>query len=230
VTLRSAWPHPSFYGRYMPESRVGEDGFSATWRTSFFSTNARQLYERCLSGSASQQCIAFNELAHGVALYQPADLYQQLERSAKYGFLFIFLTFAAFFLHELLKRLAIHPIQYGLVGFALATFFLLVTSLGERIGFASAYGIASAASIGLVGFYLCHVLRSLPRGLAFAGLLSSLYGLLFLLVEAEENALLAGSLALFALIALVMVATRKVDWYALEPRLLPKAPSSETSS
>src|SRR5204862_376671 len=64
-----------------------------------------------------------------VSLIEPVGLYQQLERASKYGFLFIGLTFAAFVLFELLRRLAIHPAQYGLVGLALAMFFLLLTAL-----------------------------------------------------------------------------------------------------
>jgi inner membrane protein involved in colicin E2 resistance len=78
------------------------------------------------AGYRPASCTEFVGLAHGVTLYQPADIYQQLERSAKYGFLFIGLTFVAFFLFEILKQLAIHPIQYGLVGVALATFYLLL--------------------------------------------------------------------------------------------------------
>jgi inner membrane protein len=53
--------------------------------------------------------------------------------------------------------------------------------------------------------------RSLPLSLGLTALYGALYGLL----NAEENALLSGSLMLFALLAAVMVATRKVDWFAL---------------
>jgi inner membrane protein len=215
IALTSPWPNPSFFGRYMPTSEISEAGFTAEWRTSFLSTNAKRLYEQCFAGGAAS-CTEFVGLAHGVALYQPADVYQQLERSAKYGFLFIGLTFIAFFLFEILKQLAIHPIQYGLVGVALATFYLLLTSLSEQVSFLFAYTAASVACVALVGFYVCHVLRSLVRGLAFAGLLAGLYGMLYVLVRTEESSLLTGALALFVLLAIVMIGTRKVNWYALQ--------------
>ncbi len=216
VSLKSNWPHPSFYGRYLPEPRAAQEaqpgeGFSAQWRTSHFSTNLAALYEDCVA--AANKCAAVSNNGFGVALIQPANIYQQLERSAKYGFLFIGLTLIAFFLYEVLKRLAIHPVQYGLVGIALAMFYLLLTSLSEHISFDIAYAIASAACIGLLTFYVSYVLQSAMRGLGFGTLLGALYGALYVLLRSEDHSLLLGSALLFALLAAVMVGTRKVDWY-----------------
>ena len=45
--------------------------------------------------------------------------------------------------------------------------------------------------------------------------LSLLYALLYGLLSAEDYALLMGSLLVFALLAGVMLLTRKLDWYAL---------------
>jgi inner membrane protein len=221
VQVSSSWPDPSFLGRYLPRSNVSEAGFSATWQTSVLSTNVVELYQRCLSGS----CGDFVALAHGVALYQPVDLYQQLERSTKYAVLFVGLIFAAFFLNELLSGLRIHPIQYGLVGLALATFYLLLISLTEVIGFPIAYSAAALASVALIGFYLCHVLGSLARGMLFSGLLSGLFAMLFVIVRAEEHALLMGSVALFLLLAAVMIGTRRIDWYRIEVPQLQTRPT-----
>src|SRR5436190_2002269 len=150
-----------------------------------------------------------------VSLIEPVGLYQQLERASKYGFLFIGLTFAAFLLFELLRRLAIHPAQYGLVGLALAMFFLLLTALSEHIDFAAAYAIASFACVGLVTGYLVRVLRSAGIGLAFGGALAALYAMLYALLKAEDYSLLGGSLLLFGLLAALMIATHRVDWYGL---------------
>lgn len=216
VGLKSNWPHPSFYGRYLPEPRAAGEapaaqGFAANWRTSHFSTNLASLYDDCVA--SANKCAAVSANGFGVSLVQPANVYQQLERSAKYGFLFIGLTLIAFFLYEVLKRLAIHPVQYGLVGIALAMFYLLLTSLSEHIRFDVAYGIASAACIGLLTFYVSYVLQSFKRGLGFGGLLATLYGALYVLLRSEDHALLLGSVLLFALLAAVMVGTRKVDWY-----------------
>jgi inner membrane protein len=138
-----------------------------------------------------------------------------VERAVKYGFLFIGLTFLAFFLFEILKRLAIHPVQYALVGFALAVFFLLLISLSEHLGFAAAYAIAAASCVALIGYYVGHVLKSARRGVLFGVALSALYGLLYVLLRMEDHALLMGSLLVFASVASAMVATRRVDWYAL---------------
>src|SRR3546814_2397022 len=84
-------------------------------------------------------------------------VYTQADRATKYGLLFVALTFVGFFMFELIKQLRIHPIQYGLVGLALAIFFLLLVSLSEHIEFGWAYLCASVACIGLLGFYLSAV-------------------------------------------------------------------------
>ena len=133
----------------------------------------------------------------------------------KYGFLFVFLTFVAFFLFEVLRRMAIHPIQYVLCGAALALFFLLLVSLSEHLPFAGAYLVASVACVGLIAFYVGHVLQSTARGLAFGGLVGAMYGFLYVILQSEDYALLLGALLLFAALAIVMVMTRRVDWYRL---------------
>ena len=214
VALASKWPHPSFVGRVLPDAggTLSPEGFAAQWRTSHFATNLAQLYQRCVQ---ARQCDAFQQYSLGVSFYQPVDLYQTVERAVKYGFLFIGLTFSAFFLFEVLTRLAIHPIQYALVGFALALFFLLLIALAEHVGFPAAYAIATAGCVGLIGNYVGHVLRSARRGLAFGGGLAALYGLLYVLLRSEDHALLMGALLVFAALAAAMIATRRVDWYAL---------------
>lgn len=150
-----------------------------------------------------------------VAFVEPVNIYTQADRASKYGLLFVLLTFAAFFVFEILKRLPIHPVQYALVGLALALFFLLLLGLSEHIEFALAYLAASAACIGLLSYYLGHVLRDRWRGLAFGSGLILLYAALYGLLISESNALVLGSLLLFAVLAALMVATRKVDWYRI---------------
>jgi inner membrane protein len=197
VAMRSNWPHPSFQGRFLPaRHEITRQGFDASWKISRFASHGPQ-----------EQAT--------VGLVEPAGLYQRLERASKYGFLFIGLTFAAFLLLELLRRLAIHPVQYTLVGLALAMFFLLLTALSEHIAFATAYSIATAACVGVITVYLVRVLASARLGLAFGAALAALYGMLYALVQAEDYSLLGGSILLFALLAALMLATRRVDWYRL---------------
>jgi inner membrane protein len=230
VALSSPWPHPSFTGSILPDAgtRVTADGFSAIWRTSHFATSLAQLHQRC---SLGRQCDAYNQQTLAVSFIQPVDLYQTVERSVKYGFLFILLTFAAFFLFETLQRLAIHPVQYALVGVALAMFFLLLISLSEHIGFVRAYTAATAACAGLIGYYVGHVLKSPRRGAAFAFALTCLYGLLYVILRLEDHALLMGSLLVFACVASAMAATRRVDWYALAANpSMPQGPVARKSA
>ena len=156
-----------------------------------------------------------------VSFIEPVGLYRQLERASKYGFHFIGLTFGAFLLFELLRRLAIHPIQYALVGLALAMFFLLLTALSEHLNFAAAYATAALACVGLIAAYLVRVLRSVGAGLAVGAVLGALYAMLYALLQAEDYSLLGGSLLLFALLAAIMLATRGVDWYLLVTRAKP---------
>jgi inner membrane protein len=212
IELRSAWPHPSFIGRFLPENRtVTGAGFTARWRTSYFSTNVEQMLNQC----SGRECAVLNEDALGVAFIQPVDIYLKAERAVKYGVLFVGLTFAAFFLFELFKRLTIHPIQYGLVGIALAIFYLLLLSLSEHLGFGLSYLIAAISCVGLLGFYTAYVLKSVRHAAGFAALLAGLYGTLYVLLQLEDFALLMGSLLLFTILTAAMVLTRKVDWYQL---------------
>jgi inner membrane protein len=204
VAMRANWPHPSFQGRFLPATHdIRADGFNARWKVSRLAAQG--------TGDAGIS----------VSFIEPVGLYRQLERASKYGFLFIGLTFGAFLAFELLRRLAIHPIQYALVGFALAMFFLLLTALSEHVDFAVAYAAATLACVGLTSAYLVRVLRSARAGLAFGAALAALYAMLYALLKAEDYSLLGGSLLLFGLLAAVMLATRGVDWYAITARAKP---------
>jgi inner membrane protein len=215
IDLTSPWPHPSFHGRFLPKNRViSEDGFEAAWETSFFASNMPQLLEKCAANSGD--CSAFNNNVMGVSLHQGVDIYLQSERSVKYALLFVGLTFVAFFLFEVIKGLRIHAVQYGLVGVALALFYLLLISLSEHIAFGLAYIIAASACVSLISFYVRYVLGSWGRSMLFAGSLAGLYGALYMLIRSEDYALLMGSFLLFAVIGFIMVVTRKIDWYKIE--------------
>ena len=107
--------------------------------------------------------------------------------------------------------------QYGLVGLALAFFFMLLVSLSEHIGFARAYALAAGACIALIVAYTSMALGSRTRALGLGAGLCALYGVLYLLLGSEEYALLLGSLFLLVVLAALMLGTRRVDWYALAP-------------
>lgn len=217
VKLTSPWPDPSFVGAYLPEShRVGEGGFEAGWSVPYFGRSYPQQW-RSTEASTVVPEGALDASAFGVDLFLPVDAYQKTERSVKYGMLFLLLTFLTFFLYEVLNPFSLHPLQYLLVGSALCLFYLLLLSISEHAPFALAYAVASAATVGLIGGYSAAILRGRLRALGTAAALAALYGYLYVLLQAEDYALLLGSLGLFAILALVMFITRRIDWYTPRP-------------
>lgn len=210
ITLRSDWLHPSFIGLLLPQKRtVSESGFEALWQTSSFSTNMRQQVEKCEQGD----CTNMLNNRFGVALVQPIDIYHLAERSVKYGILFVGLTFLSFLMFEALKQQAVHPVQYIFVGSALTIFFLLLVSLSEHFTFGLSYAVATVACTGLLTVYLSAIFRQLRYGLIFGATIGVVYALLFVIIRAENAALLMGTLLIFAALCVLMVATRNVDWY-----------------
>ena len=206
VRLASDWPHPSFQGRFLPNERsTAETGFSAVWRISSLATSAPRDVR-----TDGQPVETF-----GVDFIDPVNAYLLADRATKYGVLFIGLTFLGVALTEVMRRARVHPVQYLLVGSALAVFFLLLVSLSEHMPFAWAYGAAASACTGLLAFYGSHVLGSARGGLGFGAAVAALYGVLYLLLQQERNALVLGSCLLFAALAAVMVLTRRLDWYRL---------------
>ncbi|MGE0388254.1 MAG: cell envelope integrity protein CreD [Gammaproteobacteria bacterium] len=212
--LESAWPHPSFVGRFLPASRqVSERGFEAQWSTSHFATGLQETFAGHFLDDAPAEEITAVSL--GVNLIDPVDLYTQTDRAMKYGFLFVALTFIALLGTELARGLRLHAMQYAMVGVALAMFFLLLLSLAEHIGFARAYLCAACACVALLGYYLRHGLQSVGAGAGYGASLAVLYALLFALLRSEDYALVAGSVFVFGVLAALMVATRRLDWHAL---------------
>jgi len=213
VSLRSDWQHPSFGGQFLPQpesQRISKDGFATQWTVTSLASNAQQQIQGMLEGK-KEGLLSVERLEIG--FIEPIDIYSLSDRALKYAFLFIGLTFVCFLLFEVLKRLPIHPAQYGFVGLALAMFFLLLFALSEHIAFLFAYLIAAAGCIAVLGSYLGAVLHGVTRGVSFSIMLTTLYSALYGLLVSEDNALLLGSLLVFTLIATVMLLTRNVDWY-----------------
>ncbi len=239
-TMRSNWPHPSFGGRFLPASRTVEaSGFNARWTVSSLASPAAADVARSQSLCAVHDRVSMGDGdsavyaappptdAKGarcldtidVAFIDPVNPYSLTDRATKYAMLFIVLTFAAVALTEVLSSRRVHPVQYALVGLALALFFLLLLSLSEHIAFGQAYAAASAACVALLAFYARHMLGSVRAGLAFGAGVALLYGLLWTLLRMEQWAMAIGSALLFSVLAGSMVLTRRVDWYALTESL-----------
>lgn len=210
ATVLSNWPAPSFQGSWLPAERSGDDdGFRATWRIPFLARNQPSMWTTESSGLAKLE-----EAEFGVDLKTPVDAHRMAHRSVKYARLFIAMTFGTIWLIEVLAGVRVHPIQYLLIGGALCTFYLLELSLSEQTGFGTAYLIASLCVAGLISSYSGVVLKGWWRALGVATTIAALYAYLYVLLTNEDYALLFGSIGVFAAIAVAMLATRSIDWYA----------------
>ena len=225
VYISSSWPSPKFEGQFLPDSsHVSKDGFKAHWTILDINRQISQQWT-----DAAPQQLSFvqpardgshdigkipnhNRSVLGVELIDTVDHYVKNERTVKYAFLLITLTFVVYFFCEILKKQKVHPLQYGLVGAALVIFFILLLSLSEHIGFDIAYLASSLATILLITFYS----RSIFTEKRFAGLVGGLlllqFGFIYIILQLEDFALLTGSIALFSIISIIMYLTRKVNW------------------
>ena len=107
----------------------------------------------------------------------------------------------------------IHPIQYGLVGLSIATFYLLLISLSEHIHFGLSYMIATLACVAIIFSYLKFVLAGIKNSIWFSSALVALYAILYIIIQAEDFALLMGAILVFGMLSVVMIVTRHIDWY-----------------
>ena len=223
VALASDWPHPSFAGRFLPiERQVGETGFAARWQLNALATTAprqppparRRAASRTASSTSSPDD-SRRRLRRDLRrrLHGPGEPVRAGRPRHQVRLLFIALTFVGVGAVEVMQRLRVHPIQYLLVGSGIAVFFLLLVSLSEHVPFAIAYLAAAAACTTLLTFYGSFVLRSSRAGALFGAGIAALYGALYALLQLEQTALLLGSMMLFAVLAAMMVATRRIDWY-----------------
>jgi inner membrane protein len=192
---------------------ITESGFTAEWRTTSL---GRTLPAMWLEGNLQPGKVESAVL--GIDLFVPIDVYRLTDRATKYAVMFIGLTFVAYFLFEVLGGLKLHPLQYLLVGFGNAIFYLLLLSLAEHVGFGASYLLSAAASAGLITGYSLSILGSRKSAARMLGILSLLYGLLYLTLQAETYAMLAGAIGLWCSLALIMYLTRRIDWYTVGRR------------
>ena len=213
--VRSSWPNPSFGGDFLPSGlEVSDKGFFAGYRIGNLA-----LGRSLLSTGDAAQTVAAGPAASSTAspsakisLIEPIDLYSQVDRATKYGFLFIGFTFLALLMFDVVGGVRVSGVEYLLTGAALVLFFVLLLAFAEVIGFTPAYVIAAAAIAGLNTAYCAAVLASWRRAAVIGALLAGLYGVLYILLSLEAFSLLIGSLLLFVALSAVMYATRGIDW------------------
>lgn len=207
VSLQSPWKDPAFDGQYLPTtSTINKTGFESSWKV----LHVARTYGQSWTGDGQPEIL---KSAFGVRLIQPTDGYAKTDRSVKYAILFIGLTFALAFFIELLQKRPVHPLQYGLVGAALCVFYTLLLSISEYTAFNTAYAIAATATVALISGYMWSLFGKLSVALTFACVLGGLYGYIFILLQLQDYSLLFGSIGLFVILAALMWASRKVDWY-----------------
>lgn len=246
LAMVANWPHPSFFGESLPTKNITSKSFNADWKNTYIANRNSQLLAGCMDAN-TESCKQLQQAFHrpvssntraeysqgdannlavagsfGVSFIQAVDVYLMTDRAIKYAALFLVITFGAFFLFEILKDLRIHPMQYALVGAALAVFYVLLLSFSEHINFALAYGVSSAACICLMTFYVSYVLKSIARSLLFSTILAAMYGTMFVILQSEDYTLMLGSVLVFVLIAVMMFLTRHVDWYELGQKAQPQ--------
>jgi inner membrane protein len=211
LQITSPWPHPSFTGSSLPETHdIRADGFTAAWKSGAYGRPLAGMWSSFAEPADLKRQAESGEF--GVTLVQPIDPYSETDRAVKYGVLFLLLTFMTVFIWEITRGVRVHPIQYLFVGFALCIFYLLLLAFSEHVGFDRAYVVASAATVTLIAWYWRWVTNGVTGGAAMGAILSVLYALLFLLLRLEDYALLAGSIGLFVILAIVMFITRRVNW------------------
>lgn len=211
VTMTGDWPHPSFGGAFLPDGHdIDETGFSASWTIPHLARALPQVSREDPDNQARHQT------GFGLRYVQPNDFYQKAFRAARYGILFIALTFLTIVLIERGIGRPVHPVQYILVGLAQSVFILLMVSYAEHLGFLLAYLLSAGATIALLTLYGAIGLKLGRRTAVLGSLLVIIYAVLYLILQSADYALLAGSTLAFLALALTMIVTRNEDWYGPE--------------
>lgn len=204
--ITSNWKTANFFGAFLPfnDDKINDNGFDAKWKILDINRAFSQQHFNYLPD--------LRTFAFGVNFMIPVDEYQKSERSAKYGFLVIGLTFLIFFLIQTLSKIPIHPFQYLMIGLALTMFYTLLVSISEHSNFLKAYLTAGASVIILITLYSRSILKGLKFPLFISASLTALYAFIFVIIQLENYALLVGSIGLFIILAIVMFVSRKIDW------------------
>jgi inner membrane protein len=207
--IKSTWNSPSFSGKFLPTVRsIDNSGFNSEWLV----TNLNRNFPQNWIGNEYN----INENFFGVDLLLTVDHYQKAFRCAKYGLLFIALTFMVLIFLELTTKAKIHVFNYFLVALALALFFSLLTALSEQLGFGLAYLLSSFATILMLTLFSRSFISKWNAVISVSGLLTFLYGFIYVILSLNDFAFLAGNIGLFILLAVVMRFSGKINLFRKE--------------
>lgn len=224
--IKSNWKSPSFSGVLPTERTIDENGFLAKWEVSNLIRNYPQIidvnedkysdfYDE-YNDYGSENYGTYGNYSDGntvvkVALFDSVTSYTQIYRACKYGILFIMMSLVVVYIFEVVSKKAAHYVQYGVVGFSLVIFYLLLLSLSEHIGFEWSYLISSLAIVIPNSMYITSMTSNKKFGIGMFIFLSGIYAILFSILRMEQYALLTGSLLILAVLYAVMYLTKKAD-------------------
>lgn len=221
--IKSNWKSPSFSGVLPTERTIDENGFLAKWEVSNLIRNYPQIidvnedkysdfYDNNSDGyGAYGDYYSDGNTVVKVALFDSVTSYTQIYRACNYGILFIGMSLVVVFIFEVVSKKAAHYVQYGVVGFSLVIFYLLLLSLSEHIGFEWAYLVSSLAIVIPNSMYVTSMTSNKKFGIGMFIFLSGIYAILFSILRMEQYALLTGSLLILAVLYAVMYLTKKAD-------------------
>jgi len=215
VRARGNWAAPRFEGVPAALSpRIDAEGFTASWQALELNHGLPRAWR-----GAEIDAERLSGAAFGFDLYVPVDVYSRNWRAVRHGVLFIALTFLCLFVWEHGRPgVRLHPMHYALVGLALAIFYLMLLALSEHVGFLWAYAGSAASLVLLVCWYISGALGSWRPAATLGVVLAAAYAALYRVLDSEDYALLMGSAMVFAALATLMIATRRLDWNALGRR------------
>ena len=221
--IKSNWKSPSFSGVLPTERTIDENGFLAKWEVSNLIRNYPQIidvnedkYSDFYDNNSDSYGAYGDYYSDGntvvkVALFDSVTSYTQIYRACNYGILFIGMSLVVVYIFEVVSKKAAHYVQYGVVGFSLVIFYLLLLSLSEHIGFEWAYLVSSLAIVIPNSMYITSMTSNKKFGIGMFIFLSGIYAILFSILRMEQYALLTGSLLILAVLYAVMYLTKKAD-------------------
>jgi inner membrane protein len=208
VKFTADWGTPSFDGTFLPtDKKISESGFEANWNTNEMNRTYPQIM---MTDNLTEY---FDYQSVGVRLLLPVDAYQKSTRSVKYALLFIALSFLILFFSEIISKGRIHPVQYLIVGIALVIFYSLLIALAEYIGFNLAFLAASLVIVSMITAYVHSLFKKVNITVVIASALVLLYVYLFTVVQVADYALIIGNIGLVIILGLIMIFSKKIDWY-----------------
>jgi inner membrane protein len=221
VDLKSTWANPSFEGAFIPSDKnITKQGFTAKWKILELNRNYGQFgFDDFINtGEDKSNDLFTNDRispdnkagGFGVNLIMPVDQYQRTTRAAKYGVLFVILTFVTFFFFELLRKKYVHPLQYLIVGFAIMLFYLLLLSMAEYMLFDIAYAISAIVVTLMVMLYAGAIFSNRKYGIIVGLILFMLYAYFYTLLQLQLYSLLFGSIGMAVMLSVIMLLTRNL--------------------